>query len=350
MRVLAIAGDAGGARALLPVVQRLQQTDGVSVVSRAYAAASSIWQTEGFPVDAAVPLHLEGVDRIVLGTSVQPEQWELKYLVQAQREGIRTVSVLDHWQHYRERFTDRGALVLPDVIGVMDVRAKTEMIDAGFPEDRLAVTGQPAFEALGADGDPCTSAEARRHLRTTWRIGEHDRVVLYVSQPLSAIDGKEVLGFHEHEVRGEIVAGLGRVLDHRFAGATLLFKPHPREAHEPYQLPPAHSSRLRLLVTEDPCGSAAVLIAGSDLVVGTRSLLLLEACLLRRPVLSYQPGLRIKDSLRSNEWGWSRAVYRQEELERALEEELFDPSACAGLKSFAQLSQASPMPSPSLSS
>jgi hypothetical protein len=52
---------------------------------------------------------------------------------------------------------------------------------------------------------------------------------------------------------------------------------------------------------------------------------LMEACLLRRPVVSYQPNLRIRDPLPSNRLGWSRAVYDPVALRGALQQELFDP-------------------------
>ena len=327
MRVLALAGDAGGARALLPVIRRLQRAPAVSVACRAYAAAQVIWQDAGLAPGPVEPVSLDGVQRVLLGTSEQPQPWELKYIAQAEQQDVQTLSVLDHWQHYRERFTDGEALILPTLISVMDERAKTEMLAAGFPEERLAVTGQPALDEVDAYRGSAQRVRAQHALAQRVGADAGERLIVFASQPLSMLQRAQQIGFHERDVLAQLVDALGRVLDRHGARAVLIVKPHPREAGQTMWLPLSSSPRLRLAVMDGPFASPLPLVAGCDLVTGMHSLLLLEACLLGRPVVSYQPGLKIADPLRSNEWGWSRAVTQPEALERALEEELFDAEA-----------------------
>ena len=149
MNVLALAGDAGGARVLSPVMKRLATQPGVTLQVQAYAAAVEIWKREGWPVTPVDVSSVRGRDRLLLGTSWQPEQWELEAIAAARKAGARSVSVLDSWVNYRVRFVDRrGEFVLPDAIAVMDESAKAEMLKEGFPSEKLAVTGHPGFDEL----------------------------------------------------------------------------------------------------------------------------------------------------------------------------------------------------------
>jgi hypothetical protein len=132
-----------------------------------------------------------------------------------------------------------------------------------------------------------------------------------------------VLGFHERDVLIDVVAAATRLLTRHRQQATLVIKPHPREAGQPFALPQAGKSlAIRLLNEADV--SPRLAAAGADLVVGMNSMLLLEACLLGTPVVSYQPGLRQPDVLPSNRLGWSRGVFQRDELEAALEDELMN--------------------------
>lgn len=325
VKILAVAGDAGGARALEPVVRRLRSTPGMEVECRAFAAASEIWEKAGFRPVPCNFLEVRGFNRIILGGTVGSEQYELEVIRQARTLKIRTVSVLDFWSHYRERFTTHeGAFVLPDAIAVMDAQACQDMIALGFPRECLHVTGHPVFDELARyDG---SEAKNQAGLRLRQLVGRpsDERCILYASQPLSQLFSREALGFLEDEVLQDIIASLGRVLDRQSKRASLLVKLHPREMGKPYPLPPSPSPNLSVVLVGRDGIEPREMAVGSDLVIGMNSMLLMEACLLKRPVVSYQPGLRIEDPLPSNRMNWSRGVYSRQELDGALEKELFD--------------------------
>jgi hypothetical protein len=324
VRILAVAGDAGGASALLPVVDRLR-SDGAQVDCRAYRAAHGMWERAGLGPEPVAEYSLHGIDRVLLGTTVGPEQWELRIIQAARGRAIRTVSVLDFWEHYRERFTlPDGALVVPDVVGVMDERSLAQMIEAGFPPDAVVVTGHPALDDLARYDDPVLRARARHGLAALAEGDTADRYVTYVSQPLSELFTRDALGFTEGEVLEAVVDALTEVLERRSASVHLILKSHPRETR--FTAPRAHGSRLRVRVMAQHEMDVRHLVTASDLVVGMNSILLMEACLLHVPVVSYQPDLRISDPLPSNALGWSRAVTARVDLAEALDGELFDPA------------------------
>jgi hypothetical protein len=209
----------------------------------------------------------------------------------------------------------------------MDDRARDEMVREGFPGERLAVTGQPALDDLSGYLEPAARKAARLETRHLAGCRSEERCVLFASQPLSDVRSPEELGFHHRDVLRHVVIELGRVLDRRASRATLVIRPHPREIDRPYLLPTPTTDHLTLVYLPDLDVSSRTLAVGSDLVVGMNSMLLQEACLMRAPVLSYQPGLRVEEMLPANRYGWSRAVYERGNLAAALEAELFDQEA-----------------------
>ena len=325
MNVLAVAGDAGGANAVAPVIRQLLEMAGVTVTCRAYAAAAHLWDTAGFNPQPVRQPDLGSCDRLLLGTSVNQDQWELQFILEAKARRIPSLCVLDAWINYRERFLfGDGRTVLPEVIAVMDEYACHAMLNEGFPSECLRVTGQPAFDDLAPFDHPEAVERARNEVNHLVGIRDHELRILYVSQPLSQLWSKEVLGFHEREVLVDIVQALERVLQSHAVKASLLVKLHPRDSRESVLIPKCQSSYLRIAVIENNCLDPRHLVLGSDFVCGMNSTLLMEACLLKKPVISYQPNLQISDPLPTNLNGWSCAVRERATLESALEAELFD--------------------------
>ena len=346
MKVLALAGDAGGARTLSPVLKRLASQPGVTLQVQAYAAAVEIWRREGWPVSPVDISAVATCDRVLLGTSWQPEQWELEAISAARKADIRSVSVLDSWVNYRVRFLNRrGEFVLPDAIAVMDESARAEMVGEGFPSERLAVTGHPGFDELerfcSLEAQTTARAKVAKALNAILPLpagegwGEGDRppnaeganlqplLFLFASQPISQMADGASWGFDEHLVLADFIAALDGVLRDHHQKAVLLVKRHPRETGA-LILPSATS--LTIHIVDDSLGDYRELVTASDFVLGMNSNLLLEACLLGKPVVSYQPGLLRPDPLPSNRLGWSRAVTARDALASALAEEIFDDS------------------------
>jgi hypothetical protein len=69
----------------------------------------------------------------------------------------------------------------------------------------------------------------------------------------------------------------------------------------------------------------------ADLVAGMNSVLLVEASLLGCVVLSLQPGLRLPDALPVSDLCARQTVYKEEDIEPALERLLYDDVARADL-------------------
>ena len=338
LSILAVAGDPGGAAAVAPVVARLRAF-GRPVTALAYRHARAVWSDRGVAFDElaeqtdrdAAHRHLEAArpGLLLLATSVNGLDLEKHFLAAANGREIPSVAVLDFWSNYRPRFADeQGQLAhLPDRIAVMDEQARREMIADGFDATRLVVTGQPAFDELGA---------VRRHwqgrnrleLRSQLGVAAVERLVLFASQPLAEVYGEDAshsgfLGYTQWSVLRSLVGALDRIGRRSDEPTVLLVRPHPRE--RPEALQGLQGSRARVLV--DGRGDRHEAALAADLVTGMNSILLVEACLLGCPVISLQPGLRLADALPTNRSGATRAVYRDEDVEPAVAELLFDPAA-----------------------
>lgn len=332
-RVFAVAGDPGGASALAGAIELLRQEARVEVVAFAYRQAAVIWKSRGLTFDALSGdisrqqskdlLEVSGAALLLLGTSVNGLDLEKLFLMAAGELGIRSLAVLDYWSNYRPRFAQKeGELLLPDKIAVMDARAYREMAADGFPEERLVVTGQPAFDRLKSLRKTFSGASEVRQ-----RVGAASdaKVVVFASQPIGEVYGHDKtvpawLGYVEGDVLDLLIASLDRIAERRAIPITLVVRPHPRE--DASKFASVRAKRIRLVIDRDI--DVYELVMASDLLVGMNSILLLEASYLGVIALSLQPGLVKADSLPSNGVGQTQAVYSRNEAEAVIESWLFD--------------------------
>jgi hypothetical protein len=283
-RVLACAGDAGGAEAIAPVITELRSRAGVEVEAWAYGPAIGIFERAGLqPVAVArdtspFPSRTIGrADAILLATSVAGDEHEKALAAAAREAGVPSVAVLDYWSAYGDRFG-----VVPDRVAVIDERMAEGLAAAGVPADRIVVCGAPQHDAL-AELAPLDPAR-RAALRAQAGAGPGDRLVLFASQPLRAQYG-DALGYDE----ATVLEALGAALASVPRPVRLVVRPHPREP-DPARLPAG-----AVLVRD---GERLDWVRAADLVCGMTTALLLEAALLRCVTLSLQPGLAGVDTLR----------------------------------------------------
>src|SRR3989344_4770440 len=160
MNILVSASDPGGGNAVLPVVQLLRSA-GHSVTSIIDGASRGIFQSMGVDIidatnftDAMLAELCSGkkFDVFFSGTSIG-DTIEKRLLMFCRERSIPSVFVVDFWSNYWQRFSShvKDMKYLPDVICVMDKRAKDDMIKEGFNEKKIVVTGNPHFDHF-ADG------------------------------------------------------------------------------------------------------------------------------------------------------------------------------------------------------
>ncbi|MEI6415798.1 MAG: hypothetical protein WCP34_16285, partial [Pseudomonadota bacterium] len=302
--IIVAARQAGSAHAFAPVIRALSMR-GYCVAPLAFEAATGAWIADDIPYQAitewAEAQHildaLESPIFLLTGTSRSPVEDE-RLWDWARRHGVPSLAFVDHWVNYWERFSSSPRIrfdCLPDRIAVIDTLAARRMVEAGCPKECLIVTGHPGFDALV---QYCGQRDWA--LRQSLMPADCDGLILFVSEPHSVTYGNaihQVLGYTEHEALDLLVQCLqtvGRDTGQRWC---VLVKPHPVESPNAWpQRLEAYVGLSHVLCRMIQHGRVELALA-ADLVVGMTSLLLYEAWLCGRPVLSVQPRARMTSDL-----------------------------------------------------
>jgi hypothetical protein len=333
-QIVVVGGDPGGAAALAPVLQVLQKRATERLRVLGYRQAVDIWARGGIAVeplpdteqvDPAAWVGSTGVDLLVTSTSVNGVDHERSFRRWAAAASVPSVAVLDFWTNYAARFrrSREDRLLVPSVVAVMDEYARREMTAAGFPPDQLVVTGQPAFDAIGLFRDGW-DAPRRCQMREQLAADPDCRIVLFLSQPLATemagLDCSDGVAMDEREILRSVASALDTIASAEDVEILLAVRPHPRERLRPEDLPAL--GRVRTVLA--PGGDAWSMALAADLVVGIKTALLVEACLLGCVVVSVQPAAEGRDPLPTNRSGRSLAVYDLATLPRILRSGLLD--------------------------
>jgi hypothetical protein len=239
-------------------------------------------------------------DFLVTGTShyapFEPLLWEL-----AQETGAGSLAVVDGWSNMPLRF----AAGRPDYVGAVDAGQAAELVAMGFSREQILCTGHPWLSLLVRDRERIL-AEA---LPAVTGAGLH---VLFASETVAFDVAKGVnvpYGFDEFDAYALVHQAALHVASAAHP-VTLAVKFHPYEEPADFlrrraELPVGEGLRLR---TVEASAKPHPWVVWADLVVGVSSMLLLEAIVLGRPVVSVQPGLTREDTFIASARGFAEVL------------------------------------------
>lgn len=301
-RILAVFNHPGGMRAILPVLDGLKEFDSFILIVTSESNRSRlvecvfpvIFINKHFSISSAENiLKKERVSCLISGTS-EPDnsdtgRIESTFISASKRLGVSSVSILDCWHKYRERYslsTTSALDAVPDRICVMDSKAKTDMVDLGFDSLSLHVTGNPYHDKLAADArisDPIGLFQDTSAV-----------VILFISQPLSERD-YSWLEYSEFSVLQDLIKVALKVKISSNRCVNLKIKLHPSECKNKYDSVVEEFQDLDITVIEGDSDNIYD-CASSSVVVGMFSMLLFELFQLGLGVIYYQP-VKNKNSL-----------------------------------------------------
>jgi hypothetical protein len=302
MKIIFASGDVGGARALIPIIDRcLKENYSVSVVDHGHIALEIRGEKktnnlELISCETATAQIERGEAQVIVFASSLKDTTALTLARLCQSKKILVIHILDNWSSYRERMeTDGLPQFIPDIYAVMDKIAYQDALACGIPESTLIITGHPALVTLNNEYEP----HKRKKSNTLKELGfDPERLfVVFVSEPAENDQGvsdasSTYRGYTEKIVLRKFCDVLQCYADRIQVGVL----PHPREnAHELDKLWKEWKGCLKGRLITLPTGRPSVFFA--DGIAGMASILLYEAWLLGKPVISIQPGLR-NDALR----------------------------------------------------
>ena len=229
---------------------------------------------------------------IICGTT-RYESPDRVALALARRDGMRCVAVVDEWYNYLMRFSSGDGTrspVFPDAIAVPDEVARREAIAEGIPREICHATGSPSLALIS--GLSNAWQEFPPPVPAVLEGVADATIVTFLSETHSSDYGRSpggsgplgpYIGYTEQSVCQNILETLGR-LPGQFV---FVYRPHPSESDvaEPSQLPINIEFRMARAEPLHP------LCYHSDLVLGMRSMAILEAALIGSRTASFQPGL-----------------------------------------------------------
>ena len=284
---LFVFSDPGGAKPILALTQKLKDSlNGYRIISdREYVFykdfsvdVSKSLQSPAEIISALSP------DFVFTGTSYT-SAIELEYIQAAHEVSIPVYSFVDHWTRIRERFQKNGIEYLPDILLLVDEKAKQLAMTSGVEENKIIVFGNPYHEFLKNWKPGISRSDLYQQLGLA---DAGKKIILYAPDPLSNVDGQIQFGFDEVSATKELTARIKEYCNKYYC----LLNPHPNQKVERLNESVTHC------VTLLPKGTDVnTLIYYSTVVIGFFSNLLLEAVVMNRPVLRFFPGHGLNDPL-----------------------------------------------------
>ncbi len=298
-KIIFTAQDPGGFNAILPVIKELKKRNNfllkliLANESREIAKKNKISYQDGNKLtdkELAQLARKENPDLIFTATSMgRSIEDRIVKIAKAQR--VKTVALVEFWASYKPRF-----YILPDYILIVDRIMKKEMTEKRFDPKKLIITGSPVFDTFS-------------------RSNQRGKFISFFSQPFSEIykkEDKEYWGCDEMQVFEDLIECLEKLQ----LKNPIKIKFHPRTKKLNKFDKMIKNSKLNISIERKL--SSEDLIKKSRIVIGMNSVILFQAAMMGKSVLSYQPDLNRKDSLISNRLGISTPVYYKKNLCSAL--------------------------------
>ncbi len=292
--LLFAGGDPGGARCLLPVIKSaLEQGIDIRVLAHGWLEKQVKKMPDpGLLIDEEelVSTAFSMPSSVLIFSSSVSDLLPLRLAFRLKALGIPIIHVLDHWSNYARRLTtDDGMVLEVDVYTALDDLSKEQIKASRIKARKVVVTGSPALEALFFELSNLEESDEISHLKRD-KMEHKSPVLLWASEPVTQDQGNSKSPFYRGYTEEDAFYWFTQLLM-QFVGEDieLLVAPHPRE----------DVARLESIV-RSYWPSATLLKAGEGRkgvlmaqgVCGMASMLLYEAWLWGKSVLSLQPNAR----------------------------------------------------------
>jgi hypothetical protein len=272
-----VVHDPGGYQAVMPVIEKFINNGVTTFVFCCVGPAAILNPQFALSEDEVFNILKSLISSDQISCLVTATSWgnelEVKVIQTGKRSSIHTISILDYWSNYKQRFVLGDEYIFPDELLIMDELAHSEAIADGVPAEILKIKGQPALDHLIWVRDRIVSSSEK----------SNKNQLLLLSQPLSLLYNN--MGYTEETVIEDCFRAMQLLPQFK-----LDIKFHPKDR-------PCLQGRYAANAVE---GDLTEVLPNYDLVIGMSSIAMLHAVLLGIPTISYQPNLLVSDSSITN--------------------------------------------------
>jgi len=300
MSIVFAGGDIGGARVLMPVIEDLSKINkDIFIIPH-----RDLNNIVSLNIKRADIDKLSSEDKIkfffkkekatvfVFSTSVK-DLFPLRLSGIAKENGVKVICILDNWVNYKRRLQLDDNIVLPDKYIVMDKFAYDEAVKDGIPEDILYIGGQPALSGIFKEYKNYELINNKYAFFKNFRFDEDKKLLLFISEPAESDQGNENSTTYRGYTEKTVLVKILSFLQNYKTEFQLFVKPHPREETDDLKkIWDIYSNNLEGGILEKNMDKDIVYYA--DGIIGMASILLYEAWLVGKPVISIQPNLKNK--------------------------------------------------------
>jgi hypothetical protein len=303
-RILIIAHDPGGANAVGSLALELDKNDYFCTEVWALGYAKVFYEKLGVANIKEIDIDefdddliLEAIrsynpDLIITGTSAnsyfEKNVWRI-----SKKNGLYCICILDQWMNYGIRFSQHNLrqwnkseeaddfTYSPNEIWVMDEVAQSEL-EKLQPNLKIIVTGQPYFDFVRGFKEDDTKKNKKQKKR-----------ILFISEPLiethfDKYQLKLLKGYNEFEVLEALLSCIDQIKDEFLDEVEVVIRLHPKDTINKYNdMIMVYKSR-GVAIKYDQMVHNLESISKSDAVIGMSSMMLLEAAIMEKDILSIQ--------------------------------------------------------------
>lgn len=252
------------------------------------------------------------IDLLITGTSV-PNGVETSLIAAAKSLGVQSISFIDHWINFSARFLVDNCLELPNMICVIDEKAKKLAVKDGLPENIISTVGNPYYEWL----NKWTPNISRDKFLSQSGFGAKSHYILYAPEPLSNLGVNNKYKFTEIDGLNLIVDAL-KLGDH--LSRNLLIKGHPNQDDQIFIDFLSDNSFKNVIYSREVDINEAIYY--SDCVLGFFSNSLIEANIIGKTVyrLLHHLPTGVEDPLKDKVLKNFYAIHNNQELKQKLKD------------------------------
>ena len=258
--------------------------------------------------DFSVKFYSEILDKFkpnYIFTATSNNNYEHNIRLLSKEKRIKTIAFIDHWTSYFKRFTFNNKTLFPDEIWVINNIAKKEAIEAGLPEGKIFISGNPFYEKIRKF---IPKVDKECFLRSH-DLPVNKKIIMFISERLRESFPKDAkdncaLGFDEFTVLSDILNSFFQIYNKDlidFPKYLFLIKIHPREKMNKFDSLIKNRKYNFLNIEVRKKIDPLTINYYSDYVLGMFSNMVIEALLMEKKVLRVQTGQVGEDILKFDE-------------------------------------------------